>query len=799
LKLRFPISRFLTLVAGLALLGTAGLPAPGSATLAHPQASAARGPAPLIQAEEQGVVARVYFTGLDDLNHLAAYLDVWEVYHDQGYLVALLSPAESTGLERAGYRIVIDAARTAELSGVRPALPGQVSGIPGYPCYRTVEETQDTLARLAETYPHLARRVDIGDSWEKVTPGGSAGYDLYTLVLTNEAIPGPKPAFFLMGAIHAREYATAELATRFAEELLDGYGDDPDATWLLDYYEVHILPQANPDGRKIAEGGVWWRKNVDRDDGCSDSRYWGTDLNRNSSFKWGEPGASSDPCSETYRGPGPASEPETQAIQDYVAALYPDQRGPEDGDPAPADAQGVFITLHSYWPLVLFPWGWGPQPAPNHTQLETLGRKFGFFTGYPVCQSGEPECIYLTSGTTDDWAYGEFGVAAYTFEVGTNFFQSCSDFEGAVLPENLPALRYAFKAARRPYLDPSGPETVGVSLSAGTLVPGVPAVLHALADDTRYSSGGWGNEPVQAIAAARYSIDAPSWVEGTPTYPLEAADGAFDNPVEDVQATIDTSNLAEGRHMIFVESQDASGNWGVPGAIFLYVESRDYLPGLSPETVEVVADPGEVVTYNFQVSNLGLKADSYQIEISGYSWKTDWEPAATGRLESGASQALVLSVTVPPDAPGGNSDTAQIRVISQGEPSRSAAASAITTVRRPYDLSLSPATAAQSARLGSSLMYTLLVTNTGRFKDTYTVSLGEHDWDTEAQLPIAEVDRGGTVALFVFVSIPEKAAEHGSDAVEVLVTSQNDPGMSRSATLTTSARWFNLFFPLAGR
>jgi carboxypeptidase T len=72
-------------------------------------------------------------------------------------------------------------------------------------------------------------------------------------VLTNQAITGTKPIFFLMAAIHAREYTTAESAMRFAEQLVRGYGRDPDATWLLDYTEIHVVPQANPDGRKQAE------------------------------------------------------------------------------------------------------------------------------------------------------------------------------------------------------------------------------------------------------------------------------------------------------------------------------------------------------------------------------------------------------------------------------------------------------------------------------------------------------------------------------------------------------------------
>jgi hypothetical protein len=61
-------------------------------------------------------------------------------------------------------------------------------------------------------------------------------------------------------------------------------------------------------------------------------------------------------------------------------------------------------------------------------------------------------------------------------------------------------------------------------------------------------------------------------VAGTPTYALSAADGSFKSTLESVQATVFTSGLAPGRHTLFVESQDASGNWGVPTAIFLTVQ-----------------------------------------------------------------------------------------------------------------------------------------------------------------------------------------------------------------------------------
>jgi len=527
---------------------------------------------------EGPVVAWVFFANLKDLNRLADELDVWEVYHAEGYLVARLHPDQFTALLQAGYRVEIDEAKTALLDRPWQFLPSQATGIPGYPCYRTVEETYADLAQLAADHPDLAAWVDIGDSWEKVT-GAQPGYDLYALVLTSSGVPGPKPRFFLLAAIHARELTTAELAARFAEHLAANYGTDPDITWLLDYFEIHIVPMANPDGRKQAEAGEYWRKNTDNDDGCTTFPDYGTDLNRNSGFHWG--GDSTNPCFETYQGPVATSEPETQAIQTYVAGIFADRRGPGDDDPAADDAMGVFISLHSYSELVLFPYGFRSPPSPNHTQLETLGRKFGYFNDYEVCQSGEPGCIYATTGSTDDWAYGELGLAAYTFELGTTFFQGCSTFENTIVPDNLPALLYAFKAARRPYQAPAGPESVDVTIVPTITVAGTVVTLTAVADDTRYDSNGWGNEPVQNIAAARYTVDAPSWITGVISYPMSPSDGAFDAAVETVQTIVDTTGWTPGRHTLFVESQDTDGNWGVPTAVFLWATCGYYLPLIS--------------------------------------------------------------------------------------------------------------------------------------------------------------------------------------------------------------------------
>jgi carboxypeptidase T len=497
---------------------------------------------------------------------LASRVEPWEVHPEQGYLVAEVDRETYEWMLSAGFRLEVDAKLTRQAQQPLIPLPGQANGVPAYPCYHTVEETYAAAEQIAAGHPYLATWEDIGDSWEKRDPGGLPGYDLRVLHLTNSVNPGPKPGLFIMSSVHAREYAPAELNLRFAEYLAENYGIDPEATWILDYTDIYLLFQSNPDGRKQAEGGLSWRKNTDNLY-CSNSASRGVDLNRNFSYAWGCCGGSSgSTCNEVYRGPSAASEPETQAIQNYVRQHFPDQRGVGPDSPAPADATGIFLDLHSYGGLVLWPWGFTSQAAPNATALQTLGRKLAFFNGYSPEQS---YLLYTTDGTTDDFAYGELGLAAYTVEMGNAFFQDCATFEGSIVSQNMPALLFAARTARSPYLSPAGPEVLELSITPQTGAPGADLQVSARVDDTRFNNS-QGNEVVQAISAAEYSIDTPPWQAGA-TQAMSAADGSFNQSSESVSATINTSGLEQGRHILFVRGRDAAGNWGPPSATFFYL------------------------------------------------------------------------------------------------------------------------------------------------------------------------------------------------------------------------------------
>ncbi len=511
-------------------------------------------------------------------------------------------------LQRLGLRVEIDRVSTDRIRTVETAIAGGQFGtrsITGYACYRTVEETYSTIDQLIANKPALASASNIGPSWLKSR--GTGGYDMKVIRLTNSATNASRPnkaPLVLFGSIHAREYTPAELVTRFAEWLVNGYGSDSEATWLMDNYVFYLVLQANPDGRKKAESGLSWRKNVNNTNGTCSSTTYGTDLNRNFPFHWNTVagGSSGSACAETYRGASPQSEPESQNLMRLVAGtpgaggaysggIFPDRRGDASTSAAPDDYQGIFMDIHSYSQLVLWSWGDTTSVAPNGPALRTLGRRMAFFNGYRPQQSNE---LYGTDGTTDDTMYGLLGVPSYTIELGVAFFESCTSFNTNTLPKNLAALKYAARNLTAPYRYPSGPNTVSVSTSSATVAAGTPVTISAILDDSQFNQTN-GVEATQAVASARLYVDVPPWETGASGIVMSASDGNFNATRETATVSLNTTGLAAGRHLIYVQGTDASGKVGSPNAVILNITS---------------GGGGNVApTANFSVASSGLTAN----------------------------------------------------------------------------------------------------------------------------------------------------------------------------------------------
>lgn len=505
---------------------------------------------PLFGQNNDLIVARIAVKSeAESLRVVRLGLDLME-YRDGDDLIFWTTAKQISELRSAGWDVRIDAQLTAELP------TGQETYLGGY---RTVEETRAFLDLMAMRYPNLARPFTYGQSWEK-TRNASLGYDLSGISLTNNSVPGSKPKFFLQAGIHARELVPPEIATRFIEYLLTNYGIDADATWLLDENEIIVIPIVNPDGRKLAETSLSKRKNTNNLTGNCTTINYGIDLNRNFSFLWGTVNLPSEPpCGGTFPGLSAASEPEADSIETLLASLYPDQREPGQNAPAPLNATGIYLDMHSTGNLVLYPWGQDSTPPPN-LQLRTIARKMAAYNGYEPIQSID---LYPTSGTAREYAYGELGVAGLAMEIGSGsgacggFMPAYTCLDGGTGGNfwnlNRSVLLYLAKLARTPYITSEGPTAETFTATRSRLSR---YNLRAQVSDEFNGN--------QSVSAVEVYVDTPPWRGGTPTA-LVAEDGSFNGPVEFGVGSVE---LKPGRHILFVRGRDSQGNWGTVKAVF---------------------------------------------------------------------------------------------------------------------------------------------------------------------------------------------------------------------------------------
>lgn len=276
--------------------------------------------------------------------------------------------------------------------------------------YQSPEEVEAALRAYADKYPSLAEATAIGTSVE--------GRSIWALKIAKDVKrhAPEKPVILFNGMHHAREVMTPEVPLDTIETLLAGYGEDADVTRWVDANEIWVVPMLNVDGNhRVWNGNRMWRKNTSgcaavEASGATCTSGTGVDINRNYPYQWGAcQGSSSSPRSQTYRGPSPASEPETRAMTELVDRIRP-----------------VFdISYHSYSELVLYPFGCRNQHAPTRAVLETLGRQIASVLpkddGPGTYKAGTPwEILYGVDGGDVDWMYDAFHVVPFVIELNSS-------------------------------------------------------------------------------------------------------------------------------------------------------------------------------------------------------------------------------------------------------------------------------------------------------------------------------------------------------------------------------------------
>jgi carboxypeptidase T len=308
------------------------------------------------------------------------------------------------------------------------SLPAPKSAPPGsldFTDYHDMDAVYAFIDSLEQMNPDIVKQYDLGEAWQG---DHVIAVKISDNVAENEQFE--KGALFI-GCHHAREWISVEVPLYLALYLVENYGTDPDITELVDNLEIWIIPCLNPDGYRYSwEGHRSWRKNRRPGGMWYD---WGVDLNRNYSVGWGGEGSDGWAGSETYRGPYAFSEPETQYVKELVET-HPNIL--------------AWISYHSYSQLILYPWGYIYDPPPDEDLFRSVGSvmrekiRSVHGVGYTLEQSCD---LYIASGDSDDWGYGEHDIIAYTIELrprGAPYFELPPEQIIPTCEENLPAALY---------------------------------------------------------------------------------------------------------------------------------------------------------------------------------------------------------------------------------------------------------------------------------------------------------------------------------------------------------------------
>ena len=322
-----------------------------------------------------------------------------------------------------------------------------------YEVYKSFDEPVNgikaQLHKIAATYPNLCQLKTIGHSIQK--------RPMLAMRLTNEKIKSDKPQVLFLATHHAREWVATEMAMRLIKYLTANYGSSDRETNLLDTVEAWVIPMGNPDGYQYTfTNERLWRKNLRDNDGDGEITIAdGVDLNRNFESHWGldEEGSSSNPSDATFRGTNPNSEPETQAVVDFI----------ESND------FKFILSYHTHGNWILYPWGWQWKTTSlddpifvaqagtddNPAIWDTL-RDEGYDPGVGAD-------LYITNGDFTDYTYGKLGIPSHTVEFTKGYDFRFPDDEDMVQTVFEDSLEFVLSVAESA-ADPAHPVSpVGIS------------------------------------------------------------------------------------------------------------------------------------------------------------------------------------------------------------------------------------------------------------------------------------------------------------------------------------------------
>jgi len=374
---------------------------------------------PTRAADAEKVRYQLVQVSLDDSHTVQSLIELgfdlegsWEKPEGQLNFVARSDQLSKLSENKFEFKIVIDNLESFYATRLREAPRSRLPEGFGYGSmggYYTYNEMVAQLDSLHALFPEIVSEKDsIGVTYN--------GHILWAVKISdNPATDENESEVLFTGLHHAREPVGMMSVVYFMWWLVDHYQELPRAQYLVQNREMWFVPCVNPDGyihnqEAHPDGGGMWRKNLrDNNEDNIISSADGVDLNRNYGNHWGYDNSGSSPYQSdpTYRGPGPFSEPETQALQAFIDAHH----------------FTAAINYHTFSDLMIFPYSYAAgvyPPEPDHSGFRRLAIEMTNRNGYHW-GNGIETVGYVSNGDSDDWMYAADShqkMFAFTSEVG---------------------------------------------------------------------------------------------------------------------------------------------------------------------------------------------------------------------------------------------------------------------------------------------------------------------------------------------------------------------------------------------
>ncbi len=300
-----------------------------------------------------------------------------------------------------------------------------------------LDEIKQQLDSMTLLFPNLVTKKDsIGVSVE--------GRTIYAIKISDNpnTTEANEPEVLYTALHHAREPEGMMTVVYYMWWLLENYGKDAEATFIVNNRQLWFIPFVNPDGYEYnrslsATGGGSWRKNRKNN---GDGSY-GVDLNRNYGIfeMWNanNNGSSTVTSNDTYRGVTPFSEPETQTISKFIKK----------------HSFKTCFNYHTYGNYLVYPWGYNSGETNDSLLFRRWSYEMSVNNRYSI--GTDMQTVgYSTRGNSDDYLYSDSAkqrTYAMTPEVGTTGFWPAKSLIYPLAQENILQNKYLAYAAG-PYL-----------------------------------------------------------------------------------------------------------------------------------------------------------------------------------------------------------------------------------------------------------------------------------------------------------------------------------------------------------